>query len=158
MHMILIKENKEKKRAVFYDGQFYYKIWNFVDTNWFNNHVNLLEKYSPDLVADFFISENSMTLKMHEIKGKLGNEFAPTLEFIDMIYKACIRNMNLTSPYMHGDWVLSNMIIDDNKVKFIDWDNLRIMSEDDAIAKLHSDLKSAFVNDFERYLNDSAGV
>lgn len=156
--MILIKENKEKKRAVFYDGQFYYKVWHYVDAGWFNEHIELLKKYSPELIADYSIDKDSMTLKMNKVKGKPGYEFEPTLKFIDMIYKACIKNMIYTSPYMHGDWVLSNMIIDDDKVKFIDWDNLRIMNEADAMAKLHSDLKSAFVNDFERYLNDSASV
>lgn len=156
--MILIKENREKKRSVFYDGKYYYKVWYYIDNLWFTNHIELLKKYAPNLIVSSFISDTSMTLKMNKVKGKLANEFEPNLKFIDLIYNSCIKNMQDTKPYMHGDWVLSNMIIDNNKVTFIDWDNLQIIDETSAMLKLHSDLKSAFVNDFEGYLNDRSSI
>lgn len=157
--MILIKENKSKKRAVFYDGEFYYKTWYFKDLNWFNEYIRLLKIYSPEILNDTWYTDNTMTLKMNEIKGYPANTVEHSAEFFNKIYMACISNMNKTEPYMHGDWVLSNMIITtDGEVKFIDWDNIDIFPKDKALLKLHSDLESAFGENFKRFLNDSSSI
>lgn len=157
--MILIKENKTKKRAVFYDGKFYYKTWYFKDLEWFETHVRLLKTYSPEIFNDSWHTDNTMTIKMNEIKGCLASTMHHSKDFFDKIYTACIANIDKTTPYMHGDWVLSNMIITaDNEVKFIDWDNINIFPKDKALSKLHSDLASAFGKNFKRFLNDGTSV
>jgi RIO-like serine/threonine protein kinase len=77
------------------------------------------------------------------------NTFPHTKEFIDKIYNFCINNINTTSPYAHGDWVLSNILIDDDDIHIIDWDNVGIYSPTEILEKLHSDLKSAFGDKFD---------
>lgn len=157
--MLLIKETKSKFREVWYDGEYYYKTWKFVDKRWLEAHVKLLDICAEDLVADYTFQENSMTLKMNKIEGTLANTYKHTQEFFNMIYSACLKDLDRTSPYAHGDWVLSNMIITkDNEVKFIDWDNVNLFPRKGAIMKIHMDLKSAFDNNFERFLNDSTSI
>lgn len=157
--MVLIKENKFKKRAVFYDGKFYYKTWYFKDLTWLKEHVRLLEIYVPEIVDSYSFTDDTMTLKMHEIEGTVASTFEHTQEFFNKIYTACISSMEQTAPYMHGDWVLSNMIItNDGTVKFIDWDNLNVFPKSGAMMKLHMDLESAFGEKFKRFLDDTASV
>lgn len=157
--MELVKTNNFKKRSVFYDGKFYYKVWHFNDISWLQNHVSLLKEYAPNLVVDYYSDKNSMTLVMNKIIGRPANTYAHTTEFIDFIYNACIKNINETGPYKHGDWVLSNMIVDkDNNVQFIDWDNINVFGHNGAIKKLHFDLESAFGENFKRYLDDTASI
>lgn len=157
--MDLIKENKFKKRAVFFDGKKYYKTWYFNDVRWLIEHISFLNKYAPGLVHDYTSTDNSMTLIMNEVKGTPANTFDHTDKFIDKIYKACVKNIEETAPWVHGDWVLSNIIITDtDEVKFIDWDNINLYPKDAAIEKLHMDLESAFGEKFKRYLNDTSSI
>ena len=44
----------------------------------------------------------------------------------------------------HGDWTLSNMIINKDKITMVDWDNLGIYPIDQVYKKMTADLKSAF--------------
>lgn len=157
--MDLIKETPSKFREVWYDGEYYYKTWNFVDRAWLKAHAELLDIYAKGLVVDYLFRENSMTLKMNTIEGTLASTFEHTQEFFDKIYTACINDLDKTSPYAHGDWVLTNMIITpQNKVVFIDWDNINLFPRKGAIMKMHLDLKSAFGDNFERFLNDSTSI
>jgi RIO-like serine/threonine protein kinase len=157
--MDLIKENKFKKRAVFFDGQNYYKTWYFKDLLWLEHHVELLKIYAPEIYNDYSYTENTMTLKMNVIKGTLANTFKHDQDFFNKIYTACIENINTTAPYAHGDWVLSNIVITpDDKVKFIDWDNINAFPREGAIIKLHLDLESAFGDKFKDFLNDATGI
>lgn len=156
--MILIKKNVLKGRSIYKDGNSYIKIWNYIDKEWLEEHIALLDKFCPNLITDYGYTDNTMHIKMNKLHGKSGQDFAPTQKFIKKIHHACLDNLNLTYPYAHGDWVLSNMIIQNDKVCFIDWDNLKKVSYDVAIKKMNKDLSSAFVNDFERYLNDSKSI
>jgi RIO-like serine/threonine protein kinase len=157
--MDLIKETTSKFREVWHDGEYYYKTWNFVDRAWLEAHVKLLDIYAEGLVVDYLFKENSMTIKMNTIEGTLASTFEHTQEFFDMIYSACIKDLDRTAPYAHGDWVLSNMIITPKEnVVFIDWDNINLFPKKGAIMKMHLDLKSAFGDKFERFLNDPASV
>lgn len=154
--MDLIKENKSKFREVWFDGEFYYKKWNFSDINWLKAHTALLNKYATGLVDSYSATDSSMILKMNIIEGKLASKFEHTQDFFNKIYSACINNLDKTSPYAHGDWVLTNMIITpDANVVFIDWDNINLFPRKCAIIKMHMDLQSAFGIKFERFLNDS---
>ena len=157
--MVLIKENKAMFRSVHFDGEFYYKSWNFVDPDWLAAHVKLLNQYAPGLVNSYLYSNDCMTIKMNIVEGKLASTFEHTQEFFNKIYSACIKDLKKTSPYAHGDWVLSNMIITpDDKVVFIDWDNINLFPRKGAMIKMHLDLQSAFGDKFERFLNDTTSI
>ena len=157
--MVLIKENKSKFRSVHFDGEFYYKSWNFSDSSWLEAHVELLNTYAPEIVNSYSCNKDRMPLKMNVIEGKLASTFDHTQEFFDKIYSACIKDLERTRPYAHGDWVLSNMIITpDDKVVFIDWDNINLFPRKGAMIKMHLDLKSAFGEKFEGFLNDTTSI
>lgn len=157
--MILIKENKSKKRSVFYDGNYYYKTWHFLDIKWLENHVKLLSVYAPEILDEYSCTNNSMTLKMKEIKGTLVSSIIHSQELFNAVYSACQTNIENTYPYAHGDWVLSNMIITDQKeIKFVDWDNLSLSSKENSLLKMHKDLKSAFESKFKKFLYDSSSI
>lgn len=157
--MDLIKETKSKFREVWYDGTFYYKTWKFLDCAWLSAHIKLLNTYAHGLVAGYSCSNNSMTLKMNIVEGKLASTFDQTQEFFDKIYSACLKDLDRTKPYAHGDWVLTNMIITkNNQVKFIDWDNINLFPRKGAIIKMHLDLKSAFGDNFERFMDGNTSV
>lgn len=157
--MDLIKENKAMFRSVYFDGEFYYKSWNFSDADWLVAHVELLNKYAPGLINSYSYSNDRMSIKMNIVEGKLASTFEHTQEFFDKIYSACIKDLERTRPYAHGDWVLSNMIITpDDKVVFIDWDNINLFPRKGAMVKMHLDLQSAFGNKFEGFLNDTASI
>lgn len=157
--MDLIKKNNSKFRSVWFDGDFYYKLWDFSDPNWLEAHVGLLDTYAPGLVDSYSCNDNCMTLKMNIVEGRLANTFEHTQEFFNKVYSACVKDLDRTTPYAHGDWALSNMIITPaDEVVFIDWDNINLFPRKGAMIKMHLDLKSAFGKKFERYLNDSTSV
>ncbi len=79
------------------------------------------------------------------------NTFEHTDKFIDNIYKFCIGQIEDTLPFVHGDWVLSNIVINDNNITMIDWDNVGIYPKVEAYDKLYSDLYSQFGERFKKY-------
>jgi RIO-like serine/threonine protein kinase len=138
--MKLIRENKEKHRSVFIDGDRYVKIWGNQPTQWINEHVNLLNKHVPGFVID----HGNDWISYNIVPGKLASEFPHTLDFVKRIHSFCLEQINQTKPWYHGDWTLSNMIIDGDKITMIDWDNLGQYDEYELYKKLNNDLKSAF--------------
>jgi tRNA A-37 threonylcarbamoyl transferase component Bud32 len=78
------------------------------------------------------------------VPGKLASEFPHTPEFVKRIHAFCLGQIDKTKPWYHGDWTLSNMIINGDTITMIDWDNLGQYPEEEAYAKLNNDLKSAF--------------
>jgi RIO-like serine/threonine protein kinase len=68
---------------------------------------------------------------------------------IDKVYEFCLGSLLKTKPYVHGDWVVSNIIMKpDNSFYLIDWDNIGVYSEIEVITKLHNDLHSSFGDKF----------
>ena len=147
--MILIKENNDKTRAVYKldDGR-YRKVWSTVDEKALKLHVELLNKFMPHWVIDSGITTQSMYIDTLPILGETADTVKPTQEFIDKIYEFCLGNINTTYPYAHGDWSLSNIILTDDDVSIVDWDNVAVSDPKDVIAKLHSDLTLAFGDKF----------
>jgi RIO-like serine/threonine protein kinase len=147
--MILIKENKDKTRAVYKlaDGR-YRKVWKSSDEKALSHHIELLNKFMPHWVIDSGTTTESMYIDTLPISGKCADTIEPTQEFIDKIYEFCLGNINTTFPYAHGDWSLSNIILTGDDVSIVDWDNIAISKPADVIAKLHSDLTLAFGDKF----------
>ena len=149
--MELIKQNTEKQRSVFYQDNKYIKAWDNVKPQWIVEHVRLLNKLIPHYVVEY----GGNWIAFNEIKGTPASKFEHTDEFIRNIYKFCLDSIEQTKPYVHGDWVLSNIIVcPDNTYKLVDWDNVGIYSETEYMNKLHSDLRSAFGERF----NDATGI
>jgi RIO-like serine/threonine protein kinase len=150
--MVLIKENIQKKRQTWKLDHCYRKIWLFEDLYWQEEHVNLLNKVVPNYVKSFGNSQGTMWIDFEIIPGIPASNFSHTDEFIKTIYNFCIDNLKKTSPYAHGDWVLSNILIDGDNIKMCDWDNLNIYPEEDKIVKLKIDLRSAFGERFDEVI------
>lgn len=156
--MNLIKENKQKKRKTYKLNDRYRKVWDFVDVDWLQDHTKLLNEVVPDYVIDFGHDNKIMWIDYKTIPGKPASEFEHTDDFIKRIYTFCRNNIKETLPYVHGDWVLSNIIINGDTIKMCDWDNLNIYPKEDIIIKLHKDLKSAFGDKFDKIKNDSTSI
>lgn len=143
--MILIKENIEKRRKVYKDNDRYVKVWEDVSPKWIFKHVNILRDVAPELLDTF----GSNWISYNEVEGVVANTIPHTDEFIRDIYKFCLESIEKSKPYVHGDWVLSNIIVKpDNTFQLIDWDNCDVYPEDDYMDKLHKDLHSAFGDRF----------
>lgn len=147
--MDLIRENKQKKRAVFKDGNFYKKIWYIKDVKWLTDHIKLLDKYMPGYVHAYGFEKDSMWIKFNTIPGIPASKCDHTPEFVKQVYHFCLDNINQTAPYAHGDWVLSNILVDGANMQMCDWDNLNLWPKDAIKKKLHNDLKSAFGDKFD---------
>lgn len=153
--MELIKTNEAKGRRVYFCGDRYRKVWkNKLD--WIYTHVKILQRLMPGFVIDY--GDDYIDYKI--IEGVTANNFEHTDEFINKIYNFCLENIKSTSPWTHGDWVLSNIVIQTNGTMImIDWDNVGVYREEAYLDKLHTDLISAFGEDnFKRAINDSASI
>ena len=153
--MELVKENEAKGRKVYFCGDRYRKVWeNKID--WIYTHVKILNRVMPGFVIDY--GNDYIDYKV--IEGVTANTVEHTDNFINKIYNFCLENIKATKPWVHGDWVLSNIIIQpDNTMVMIDWDNIGIYREEEYLNKLHTDLISAFGEDnFKRAINDSASI
>ena len=143
--MELIRTNQEKERSVFFDKDHYVKAWGNITPKWIGEHVQLLKEIVPGYVKSY----GGNWISFNIVPGIPASEFEHTPEFVDRIYNFCLENIKQTAPYVHGDWALSNMIIDGDNIRMVDWDNLGIYPEDEVYAKLHEDMKSAFGDLFQ---------
>lgn len=138
--MKLIRRNIEKQRAIFLDLDRYIKVWDSPATGWIDQHVQLLNKHVPDYVIDH--GENWISYRI--IPGTPASEFTHSPKFVKKIHMFCLSQIIKTKPWYHGDWSLSNIIINDDCITMVDWDNLGQYPEDEVYNKLNKDLKSAF--------------
>lgn len=154
--MELIRENKEKQRAMYFCGDRYRKVWGNISPEWIYRHVKLLDRVVPDYVLNY----GNDYIEYKIIEGTTANLSEHTDEFIKQIYEFCLENIRLTRPWIHGDWTLSNIVIQPNGHLFmIDWDNLGMYREEEYMNKLHSDLISAFGEEkFRKAIDDTASI
>ena len=151
--MELIKANKEKSRRVYKGLNFYRKEWLFEDHNYFKKHLEIMEEILPGYILNSGCGDGRMFLDLRIIPGIPANTFEHTDAFIEKIYNFCLKNIEETKPYAHCDWVLSNIIIDGDKIEMVDWDNVGVYQPSDVFEKLHSNLKSAFGDKFDEVLS-----
>ena len=138
--MKLIRYNDEKQRAVYFCGDSYKKIWYNIDPVWIEKHVSELNLLLPGYILDH--GNNWIQFKV--VEGTPASEFPHTLEFVEKIHNFCLGQILETTPMYHGDWTLSNIIINGETMTMVDWDNLGSYPVDQVYKKLQSDLKSAF--------------
>ena len=143
--MKLIKENKIKQRAVYQMSDRIRKIWyNKKKFDWVIEHFNLLQKVNPGYALSNGRTSEYVFIDYKIIDGVTANTLPHTDEFIKKIYDFCLDSIKITEPYAHGDWVLSNIIINKDQFTLCDWDNLGIYNKQEVIKKMHQDLESAF--------------
>lgn len=138
--MKLVRKNTEKNRAVYFNNNCYVKVWTDATPKWISEHVNLLRKLVPDYVIDF--GGNWISFKV--VPGTPASEFPHTPEFVERIHKFCLSQIESTKPWYHGDWTLSNMIINGDSIAMVDWDNVGQYTREEVENKMRADLKSAF--------------
>lgn len=132
--------NEEKQRSVYFDGIHYVKIWKDKTPRWISDHIRLLEHHVPGYAIDW----GGNWIAFRAIPGKPASEFEHTPEFIKRIHEYCVNQIETMKPWCHGDWALSNILIDGDNIHMIDWDNLGQYPEEEVYAKLKKDLTSAF--------------
>ena len=147
--MELVKTNKEKQRRVFKTNTSYIKHWLGKDFKWLSNHVTALENIMPGYVIGHGWDKGFVWAEFKILKGTVASDFYHTTEFVDRITEYCKNNYKKTYPYAHGDWVLSNIIVDGDQIQMCDWDNLGKYPEEEVLEKMRSDLKSAFGDRFD---------
>jgi len=159
MHMELIKENKDKHRAVYkLDDGNYKKYWYDKDLYWIYRHVEILNKIMPGYVLDHGTDLKGAWAVFKQLKGFPANLREHTDEFMLFVYEGCLKNIKETAPYSHGDWVLSNIYIEGDQLHFCDWDNVGMYAEELSLDKMHRDLHSAFGDRFYKVIGyDPAG-
>lgn len=153
--MELVKENQAKGRKVYFCGDRYKKVWQN-KSDWIYTHVKILNRVFPGYVLDF--GADYIDYKI--VEGTPANIVEHTDEFIRKVYNFCLSNIKASKPWVHGDWVLSNIIIQpDGNMVMIDWDNVGVRREEEYLNKLHNDLISAFGEEkFKRAIHDTASI
>lgn len=154
--MELIKENIEKKRKVYKLEDRYRKVWEGVHQDMMEEHVAVLNVVMEGWVIDCGVTTETTWIDYHIVPGVPANTFEHTPEFIKKIYDFCVDSIKQTSPYVHYDWVLSNILIDGDNMYLVDWDNIGIRNPLEIHDKLESDLRSAFGEKFDEMLRTMA--
>lgn len=147
--MELVKENLAKKRSVYKlpNGNFK-KYWHDRDIDWVVSHINILNQIVPNYLVNYGEDSSGGWIEVSHLKGFPANLRAHTDEFMLFVYEGCLTNIKETAPYAHGDWVLSNIYIEGDRLNFCDWDNIGIQDSETVLDKLHKDLHSAFGDRF----------
>ena len=155
--MELIKSNLEKQRAVYkVDKTTIRKYWYNRTYEWANEHVGILNKVNPGYVKMLGGEAESPWIEFNLIEGVNAQGFEHSFDWIKTVHNFCHTHYKQTAPYAHGDWVLSNIIVNDNKLYLVDWDNVAIAEPEDIYAKIYSDLKSAFGDAYDEMLRTLA--
>jgi hypothetical protein len=142
--MILLRQNISKKREVWKLDSCIQKKWYTQDLEWLSNHIDILNILVPDYVISYGKKDNFIYANFKILDGIPVNELPFSEDLMFKVYESCLENIKNTKPYVHGDWALSNMLLYNNKISMCDWDNVGIYPKEEVIAKLNSDLSSAF--------------
>ena len=152
------------KNQIIWGGNYFPFIWNYGGRCFIYWHKgNPVENFADGELAWTSFNKNAKQFDYRyygnlEGKTSTSEKFHPTQKPIDL-YKFCLDNIEQTKPYVHGDWVLSNIIIDNHKMTMIDWDNIGIYPEQEYMDKLHRDLESAFGKErFRGVINDTTSI
>lgn len=153
--MMLVKKNEKKGREVYKINNLYLKKYYLKDERWLKSHVNKLTKVVPDYLLDYGVEPEYVWIKVKELSGKPAGEFDRTDEFVKLIVEFCQNNYRETYPYAHGDWAISNILIDGDKIHMCDWDGLSIYPEEWVYQKMYNSLLKPFGHRIDDYMKQS---
>lgn len=156
--MRLVKENTVKRRVVYEDHRYFKKYWLDKSFEWVINHVKILDIVMPNYVQGFGHDGTGVYILFSKLPGIPADTFEHTPQFCSRIYQYCRALNERTQPYYHGDWVLSNILIDGDNIYMCDWDNVGKHSINDVNEKMYADLESAFGTLFEEIYDDAASI
>lgn len=157
--MTLLKHDPIKHRSVYLTHRYVKKYWHSRDIEWVLNHMKILDNIMPNYVKGFGQDNNGVYILFDRLEGVSASSFEHSTEFMRKVYHYCLELNASTKPYYHGDWVLSNMLIDSmGTIRMCDWDNVGLHSEEEVSEKLYSDLISAFGDKFKEIYNDTASI
>ena len=134
--MIVVSDNKIRKRKVIKLSDRYRKLWygenpeQRLGTRSLDEHIRLLKRYVPDFVIDYGIAEKEMFIDFKIRPGKQLRHCEFTDELKEKVRNYCIHSLNKTWPYAHRDWTPTNIIIDNNSIHLVDWDNIFLASKE----------------------------
>lgn len=145
--MELIQENIAKQRKVYKkDNNTVRKIWyNTPGKNfgWLEEQSDMIEKVNPGYVKEIGYEEDNVWMDMQLIPGTVANKFDHSKDFILKMHNFAKNHYQETKPYAHGDWVTSNIIIDGDTIKMVDWDGIGKYPDKFVNKKIIKDLKKA---------------
>ena len=127
---MIVSDNEVRKRKVLKLSDRYRKIWygenpeERLGTKNLDEHIRLLKRYAPDFVLDYGISEKEMFIDFKIRPGKQLRHFEFTENLRIKVRNYCIDNLLRTWPYAHRDWTPTNIIIDNDSIHLVDWDNI----------------------------------
>lgn len=146
--MKLLRIQSEKQRSVYQLEDRIRKYWHISKLEWASTHFELLNDTIPGYTLGIGHNNDSVWIDYKIISGVPASTLPHSLEFMEKIYQFCLANIEETKPYAHGDWSLSNMLIDDDVINMCDWDNLGIYPADEVYKKLNQDLLDSFGSSF----------
>ncbi len=133
--MELIKttlNDRDIKRQVYKLDDRYRKIWygedseKWLRTECLEYHITILETFMPGFVLDYgMINNEKMFIDYKIILGKPASSFKRTNKFVNKIKNFCKEHLISTWPYAHYDWQLNNILIHNDNINLIDWDNVK---------------------------------
>jgi RIO-like serine/threonine protein kinase len=151
--MKLIKSTPERRREVWLLDDCYRKIWKYSKTDLLTRHITLLKIAAPGYVLRHGYDKNSMWVDYKIIEGVSANTLYLSDELIEKIYRFVLKHFDQTAPFYHGDWQLSNIIVNDDDFTMVDWDNINTDFRDDMLIKLHFDLRESIGSRFDSFID-----
>lgn len=151
--MLLIKSDIPRKREVWLLNDRYRKIWRYSRPDLLFRHVKLINLAFPGFIIDHGHDKQNMWVDYRIIEGIRADRILLDDEKILKIYNFCLENIRETAPFYHGDWNLSNIIVNDGNLTLIDWDTINTDTEDEMMIKMHFDLRSSIGPKFDKFID-----
>ena len=111
------KEWQDLKHTVYFVG------------NTLDQHILLLDKFMPGYVLDYDFTKNGFFIDYKILPG-IPLELCNYQAIKEDVINICIEHLKTTWPYAHYDWSKSNILVDNDSVHLIDWDNIQDYSKD----------------------------
>lgn len=150
---MLVKSNISRKREVWLLNDRYRKIWRYLRLDLLTRHVRLVNLAFPGYIIDHGYDQEHMWVDYRIIEGVRVDTLLLDDEKILKIYNFCLKNIRETAPFYHGDWNLSNIIVNEDNFTLVDWDTINTDTEDKMLIKMHFDLRSSIGSRFDKFID-----
>jgi len=147
----LIREGKEPNKGIrktFYDAEnnLFVKKYNYLDRERFKNIRKLIEIAYPNNLIEARRYSNSMRFvyKGHTGETLYWEQLQQDKDLLSAVEIFCINDLNRTWPIAHCDWSPTNILLDNQQLKLIDFDNISrktFTNKDDAIRAIKQSLR-----------------